>query len=1218
MDFRRVKVAIFLTIGLVLMPTVLLSSIDGTVFRDYNLNGTQDGLEPGVSGINVTAYDAAGVSISAVTDLNGSYHLATTSGSYRVEISGLPSYLHSGLAADSNGSALVSIVADAQIHNVGLDSSGEYCQADPEIILTRFTKDARDGNGSAVNVLLQFPYSANGTDTPAGLATYSDLGSVYGVAHLKMANITLVSAYFKRHSDLGSGGPGTIYKLEHNNANAVSTFANLPGNTDPRTAMPYDWTHDTQGYASVGKVGVGDIEISDDESKLFAINMGQRTLDVYGIDISANISSYSIHSIPNPCPTLQDFRPMGLGFNDGKLYVGVTCTAESTVNINDPDDSYGGARYGDRSQLSAHIYSFDPALSTFAPTPVLDIDLTYSRGCSYDSNISNTNPPGSCHQFTDKDGATHPFTADWNPWQMDYDIVFNDKKPGNIGNQDAYLEYQQPLLSDIEFDYDGSMIIQIKDINGDRTGHNNHSPDSTDFTSQNGNSYGDLLRACGNAELGWTLESNGTCGGSTTGGAGSGEGLGGGEYYWYDNGPGGNGNVNGGSSGHSETTMGGLLYIAGYPDIVTGVMDSQGGGVDNGLIWLRNDDGTVSLDGSSRPKRLLVSKDNGAFFYGKASGIGDMEALCDPAPIEIGNYIWNDIDRDGIQDPDEPALSGVVVELYEGSVLVGTTTTDSSGTYYFGGLNSAGGVSLKYNTDYQIRVPLSTNAPLASLVVTVQDALSADQRDSDGDNGDLNANFSTIAYTTGRAGESNHTLDFGFSAPALSVGSLIWNDSDGNGLQDATETPISGALVELLDGNGTVIDTKTTSMDGLYYFSNLDEGNYSIRVTPPSGYVPSPVQNISDNDDTATDSNIKIDNADGSYTSGLITLTNDSEPTAEDGLAGSDVNGTDDNNDNLTVDFGFYQPASIGNRIWFDADADGIQDADELNVTEEINVTLYNGTTNALISTITTTTGAYKFTDLIPGDYFVSFTLPVGYAVSPQGVGADGAVDSDTDATTLRTAVTTLTAGENDLTWDMGIVTMYTNVFDPPSAKKRVNAAGWPEIEWKMVWINDANAVAYNIVVEDPLSSDLTYVSGSLNCEPRGVSATTRCEYDSVTHTVYWEGSIGSDIGGTSEDDSDNEVVITFRTDVANAVLEVENQAIAFWDHNGDGTVERNESTLSDDPIPLGDTDPTVAKKPVEVPTIGEIGRFVLALLIALSAYALLYRRQRETLSFRD
>jgi hypothetical protein len=58
---------------------------------------------------------------------------------------------------------------------------------------------------------------------------------------------------------------------------------------------------------------------------------------------------------------------------------------------------------------------------------------------------------------------------------------------------------------------------------------------------------------------------------------------------------------------------------------------------------------------------------------------------------------------------------------------------------------------------------------------------------------------------------------------------------------------------------------------------------------------------------------------------------------------------------------------------------------------------------------------------LIPGDYYVEFIPPAGYIVSPQDQGGNDASDSDVNAVTGTTVITTLTAGENDLTWDAGL-----------------------------------------------------------------------------------------------------------------------------------------------------------------------------------------------------
>ncbi len=34
-------------------------------------------------------------------------------------------------------------------------------------------------------------------------------------------------------------------------------------------------------------------------------------------------------------------------------------------------------------------------------------------------------------------------------------------------------------------------------------------------------------------------------------------------------------------------------------------------------------------------------------------GLGDLELLTDPAPVEIGNRVWLDSDRDGIPDAND-------------------------------------------------------------------------------------------------------------------------------------------------------------------------------------------------------------------------------------------------------------------------------------------------------------------------------------------------------------------------------------------------------------------------------------------------------------------------------------------------------------------------------------------------------------------------------------
>jgi len=113
--------------------------------------------------------------------------------------------------------------------------------------------------------------------------------------------------------------------------------------------------------------------------------------------------------------------------------------------------------------------------------------------------------------------------------------------------------------------------------------------------------------------------------------------------------------------------------------------------------------------------------------------------------------------------------------------------------------------------------------------------------------------------------------------------------------------------------------------------------------------------------------------------------------------------------------------AAIGDTVWFDDNQDGIQDGDELGF-PGVTVNLYAcGGTTPLATTVTDADGFYMFGDLTPGDYFVEFIKPEGYAISPQDQGGDDANDSDADPTTGIAICTNLEGGEYDPTWDCGL-----------------------------------------------------------------------------------------------------------------------------------------------------------------------------------------------------
>lgn len=115
------------------------------------------------------------------------------------------------------------------------------------------------------------------------------------------------------------------------------------------------------------------------------------------------------------------------------------------------------------------------------------------------------------------------------------------------------------------------------------------------------------------------------------------------------------------------------------------------------------------------------------------------------------------------------------------------------------------------------------------------------------------------------------------------------------------------------------------------------------------------------------------------------------------------------------------QTASVGNYVWDDANADGIQGA---YIVERplsgVVVSLYHASGLLADMTITNSDGEYAFQFLAPGDYYLGFTAPTMMVATMMHRGDDAALDSDADPITGLTSVFTLEAGEENQSIDVG------------------------------------------------------------------------------------------------------------------------------------------------------------------------------------------------------
>ena len=132
------------------------------------------------------------------------------------------------------------------------------------------------------------------------------------------------------------------------------------------------------------------------------------------------------------------------------------------------------------------------------------------------------------------------------------------------------------------------------------------------------------------------------------------------------------------------------------------------------------------------------------------------------------------------------------------------------------------------------------------------------------------------------------------------IGDTIFLDSNGNNTPDAGEG-LEGVTVELYASNGTtLLATVTTDENGNYSFGGLD---------PNATYV------------------VKVDET--TLPNGGAGLTNTIDPDGTAPASESTVTLTAGNPVNLDQDFGYRGEGSIGDFVWHDLNADGIQDPGE-------------------------------------------------------------------------------------------------------------------------------------------------------------------------------------------------------------------------------------------------------------------------------------------------
>ncbi|MGJ8726603.1 MAG: SdrD B-like domain-containing protein [Roseibacillus sp.] len=365
-----------------------------------------------------------------------------------------------------------------------------------------------------------------------------------------------------------------------------------------------------------------------------------------------------------------------------------------------------------------------------------------------------------------------------------------------------------------------------------------------------------------------------------------------------------------------------------------------------------------------------------------AGEVNDPTATAGAEVAALGDFIWIDADGDGIQDDGEAPVAGVEVSLYNDhdgdgvyDNLVGTTTTDSNGRYYFDGL---------VPDAYVVEV---TDSATASHDILGSDYLQTGDPDHFAETDTaFSANDGKSEPIVLAPGDVFLNGDFGYqpevTAPLGSIGDTVWNDLNGDGVEDAGEPGIGGVTVSLiddLDGDGVwdvgepIINTTTTASDGSYIFDNLPYDDYIVWVNDTDGVL-SGLEQTYDADGVAGTPNLSattidagtpdVDDQDFGYTSGEALGSIGDTVWGDLDSSGGDQS-TQGNEPGL---------ADVVVNLYADDDGDGL--ADDVNGDGSVDAN------DIIATTVTDSNGNYLFDGLPLGGYVVEVdtaTLPAGY-----------------------------------------------------------------------------------------------------------------------------------------------------------------------------------------------------------------------------------------------
>ena len=350
------------------------------------------------------------------------------------------------------------------------------------------------------------------------------------------------------------------------------------------------------------------------------------------------------------------------------------------------------------------------------------------------------------------------------------------------------------------------------------------------------------------------------------------------------------------------------------------------------------------------------------------------------APGSVQAYVWDDQDGDGKQDAGEPGLSGAKVDLLESNgTLLASMTTDGEGLATFNNVPADRALKLKFYAQPGLRL-------------TLKDQGNNDNIDSDANR----SNGMTRTFQANMGSQGFNSWDAGMFS-AGTVKAFVWDDQDGDGKQDDGERGIGEARVDLLESDGSLIQSRQTDATGIATFEDV----------PTDRAVKLQFFEKENHRFTLKDqgNNDQID-SDASRSNGMTSTfqANTGSQTIEQ------------------WDAGLWSPGQVQAFVWDDRDGDGKQDEDEPGI-KGVEVHLLESDGEIFQTQNSDDTGTITFENVPANRSFrlQYFTLP-GFEFTLKDQGNSDNIDSDANRSNGVTGSFQATTGNQTFTtWDAGL-----------------------------------------------------------------------------------------------------------------------------------------------------------------------------------------------------